>query len=443
MKNKVQTNSSNTKKEIFITTGEIFPDGAIIELVRGSEGSKKPNLLLWKGSAATIASHVKYRGRIYEAPELSTSIYRSTRLPARCGDYQSLRELFNGIVAEFDQRLQLSERDSRLLAAFSLSTWCAGRLPIAPKAVISGPDERSGVELLRLLSCVCRHPLLLAELTPGGFRSLPLELSPTLLVNQQALRPPMLRLFHASAYRGLHLTGNRGELIEIYGPKAVFSKSDAVFESLSEGAIQISLAQSRSRWAALDENVQKKIADKFQGRLLSYRLKNLFVPRESPVDGAEFTAATRQLALALGACLSEDPQLAQDTVALLRLQDEDVREQRFCDISFATIEVLWGLVHHETEKTLTVDELAKLVNALLRSRGEAMVYSAEEIGWKLRALGVRRHTSAAGRKVVLDRESCQRVHHLARTYDLPCVLDVSSGCPDCREAKPAVSKRLM
>ena len=84
MKNNIQTSSPNAKKEIVRTTGEIFPDGAMIELVRGFEGSSKPRLLLWNGTAATVASQVKHCGRIYEAAELPTNISRATRLPTQC-----------------------------------------------------------------------------------------------------------------------------------------------------------------------------------------------------------------------------------------------------------------------------------------------------------------------------------------------------------------------
>jgi len=208
-----------------ITTGEIFSGGTMIELVQAPQGSNKPHLLLWKGTGATIATQVEYRDHIYEAPELTANFYRATRFPARCNNYQSLRELFNEIATVFDQYLQLSERGSRLLTSFVIGTWLADHLPISPNLVISGPDQRLGIELLKLLSCLCRRPLLLTELTPGGFQSLPMQLSLTLLINQQSLRPSMLRLFHASSYRGLHLTGGRGVLIDIYGPKAIFAEA--------------------------------------------------------------------------------------------------------------------------------------------------------------------------------------------------------------------------
>ena len=84
---------------------------------------------------------------------------------------------------------------------------------------------------------------------------------------------------------------------------------------------------------------------------------------------------------------------------------------------------------------MRVDELAKDVNALLRSRGEILEYSAEEIGWKLKDLNIPRHTSSSGRQVLLGRETSQRVHRLAQVYDLPCSHRIEPDCPDCNQAQ--------
>jgi hypothetical protein len=415
---RAQAKASSTKNASVITAGEAFPDGAMIELVRGLARSTKPNLLLWKGNVATIASQVRYRDCTYEAPELAPSIRGATRLPRRCADYGSVRQLFSRIVKLFSSRLRFSDRESRLLTSFSMSTWLADRLPIAPGLVISGPDQGAGIEVLRLLSCVCRHPILLAEVSPGGFRSLPMYLSLTLLINQQGVRPNMQRLLLASSYRGLHLPGNRGSVVNVYGPKAIFCGTDT-FDTSSDGVMQISMTPSQLQWPTLDDNTQDKIANEFQPLLLSYRLKNHAKMRDPKVDVAEFTFVTRQLARSLAACLSEDPGLARETISLLRPQDEEVRQQRSRDVACVVVEVLWALVHKGKLKDIAVEELRKDVNALLRSRGETLTYSAEDIGWKLRELGIPRHTTSAGRKIVFTRDTSRNVHRLAAAYDVP------------------------
>ena len=424
----------------FISDGEIFPDGAIIEPVAGSAGAGKPDLLLWTRSKAKVGPRVEHGGCIYEVAELPPSLYRATRFPSCCRGYGSARSLFDSISDLSNRHLDLPELESGVLASFSISTWVADRLPIAPTLIISGPDPELGMNALRLLNCVCRHPLMLAEVTPGGFQSLPMQLGLTLLLNQQGLKPNLQRLFRASSYRGLHLPGKGGSVVDPYGPKAIFCGNDADLDTLGGAVIHISAAPSHSQSSALDERVQNEIANDFQPRLLMYRLRNLAKVHEAAVDVSTFTFTTRQLARTLATCFPENPELARDAVQLLRRQDEDVRGQRLCDVNCVIIEILCGIIHDGKHREVRVDALAEDVNALLRSRGEVLAHSAEEVGWKLRNLNIPRHSSSSGRRVLLGRDTSQSVHRLAETYGLPCTQRVEADCPDCNQSKTNVSK---
>lgn len=443
MNSKARTNAkrgSNATNSCIISAGEIFADGAMIELISGSSGLNKPDCLLWNGRKATVGPRVKHGGCIYEAPELVPSLYRAVRLPSQCTAYGSARGLFAAITDLFKRHLDLPERESRLLACFSISTWLADRLPTASTLIISGPDQELGIDVLRLLSCVCRHPLLLAELTPTGFRSLPMQLSLTLILDQQGLKPNMQRLLRASSYRGLLLPGNKGSVVDLYGPKAIFCGNDSAAHTLSGGVIHISVAPSLLQSSALYEQVQNEIANHFQPRLLMYRLKNSGKVHESSVDVSNFTFAMRQMARTLAMCFPDDSKLAHDTVQLLRPQDEEVRGQRSRDVNCAIVEILWAIIHNGKQREVKVDELAKDVNALLRSRGETIEYSAEETGWKLSKLNIPRQTSSSGRQVLLGRDTSQTVHRLARAYDLPCPQRAEASCPDCNQEKGTISK---
>ena len=108
---------SNATKRI-ISAGEIFPDGTMIELVAGSSGLDKPDFLLWDGKKASIGTHFKHGGRTYEVPELGPSLYRATRFPSRCDDYDSARDLFAAIADLFTRTFGFAGtgvKSSRLL----------------------------------------------------------------------------------------------------------------------------------------------------------------------------------------------------------------------------------------------------------------------------------------------------------------------------------------
>jgi len=443
MESKAKTNPKNglnAKRSCIISAGEILTDGAMIELVSGSSGLDKPRLLLWNGRNATVGTRVQHGAHTYEVPDLAPSLCRATRLPPHCTDYGSAHDFFVAVTDLFNLHLNLPKWASSLLACFSIGTWLADRLPSVPTLVISGPDEELGVDALRLLSCICRHPLMLAEVTPGGFRSLPTQMSFTLLLDQQELKPNMQRLLRASKYRGLHLPGNRGSLVDLYGPKAILCGNDAAADTLGGGVIHISVTPSQLQSSALDEQILVEIANKFQPRFLMYRLKNSEKVREARVDVSGFTFATRQLARTLAMCFPEDSELAREAVQLLRPQDQEVRAQRSRDVNCAIIEILWADVHGRKQRGVKVDELAKDVNALLRSRGEIFEYSAEEIGWKLKSLNIQRHSDRSGRQVLLERETSQNVHRLVRAFDLPCSQRAEANCPDCNQTKTALAK---
>ena len=154
MKAKANANSAANTRDSFISTGEIFADGAMIELVSSSSGLKKPDLLLWNGRKSTVGPRVKHAGCVYEAPELAPTLYRATRLASKCSGYGSAQRLFAGISELSQGHLGLTVSESSLLACFSMSTWLADRLPAAPGLAISGPEEELKIDVLRLLSCV-------------------------------------------------------------------------------------------------------------------------------------------------------------------------------------------------------------------------------------------------------------------------------------------------
>ena len=215
-----------------------------------------------------------------------------------------------------------------------MGTWLADRLPTALTLIISGPDHAFGIAVLCLLSCVCRRPICLPT-SPRADSVIAPARSPTLLLDQQELKPNMLRLLRASSYQGLHLLGNRGNVIHPYCSKAIFCGNDAMIDTISVGAIHIAAAPSKLQLSTLNENVQNEIARDFQPRLLQYRLTNATKAGESPVDVSSSTAPMRPLAWALAACFPEDPDSAGETINFLRPQDESVRGQTSCSVSTA------------------------------------------------------------------------------------------------------------
>jgi hypothetical protein len=173
-----------------------------------------------------------------------------------------------------------------------------------------------------------------------------------------------------------------------------------------------------------------EIANRFQPRLLRFRLehyRNVGEPRPGPSP------------LNLPACVEENSDFVQAVKPLLQRQQEDALARQGPDVRVAVIEVLWPLCHEISE--IGVGQLTGLTNTLLRDRRETLEFSAEEIGWCLRNLGLYRHRSADGMFLRFSREQITRIHQAASHLGL--TLPLVDGCPDCNPRESSVAQSVV
>ena len=111
----------------------------------------------------------------------------------------------------------------------------------------------------------------------------------------------------------------------------------------------------------------------------------------------------------------------------MQRQHQDAQARRGCDVSVAVVEVIWAASHEGKE--ITVTQVAEGTNALLRARGETLVYSAVEIGWQLKNLGIDRHRNGSGMVLQFSQANRILIHRLAQRLGLK--LSPSTGCANC------------
>jgi hypothetical protein len=80
------------------TAGEVFADGATIELV-GGVNPVHPQLMLWDGSTEITGAVVEYCGQQYEPAEIEGSILQELTLPTRSCPHGTTREFLTPTVA--------------------------------------------------------------------------------------------------------------------------------------------------------------------------------------------------------------------------------------------------------------------------------------------------------------------------------------------------------
>jgi hypothetical protein len=426
-------NNSGGKKRVLQTSGEIFLDGSAIELVASGLVDDQLKLLFWDGTKAIIAPEAEREQLIYKPPDLHASISQAIRLPRGETAFGKSGALFAEIRNLFENYIGLSEREAALLTLWVITSWFPDCVPNPPQLSISGPDTRLGIKLLLLLHCLCRHALLITDLNRHSFCSLVPLMRPTLLVSQPGLSPKLLSLWHATAFSGVFVPGKEGSLVNVTCSKAFFRGMESAPCSWGDDALHLALPLARGQFPPLDESRRSEIADRFQPRLLRYRLKNFRRVQESAA--APPTAPDSGTGRNLAAYVEVDDDIAKSAATLLQSQEQDAVARRGCDVNRAVVEVIWTPSHERGE--ISVSEIQGLTNALLRARGETTEFSSEEIGWRMRDLGLYRHRSAKGMILKFSRDSRARIHQLSRDFNLKLAL--MNGCTDCRPPEVVVN----
>jgi hypothetical protein len=414
------------------TSSEVFPDGSAIELV-GSASGDDLALLHWDGERAYIAPQIPYGGRFYRPPEVHASIRRAIRLPSTVMDYGTAGALFRELTGLYEYYVGLRTIEASPIAFWTISSWFADSLPSPPDLAVSGSDLSRAITLFRLNCCVCRRGLILAEMTRSAFGSLPMELRPTLMIAQPDLPRRIWSLWSASNYRGAFIPDRRGTVVDAVCSKAIFTGMNGT-SRWNEQTIHLTLAPAPSNLPRLDDREQKMIADKFLPMQLKYRFDHLHSARESRFPDSHVESTTDELARNLKLCVPDDPELMQGLVTLLDAQRQERVQRRLYDPNLAIVEVLWTELQ-DPQVEISISHLTDLTNALLHSCGANCLYSAEEVGWKLRQLEIPRHKGRDHMTVRFSQETSQRVHYLAQTFGL-ALPPHPNTCIHC--AKPQV-----
>jgi hypothetical protein len=128
-----------TDSDVVWTTGHLFPDRTVIELMRNTSNQGMV-LLRWKDEHCEMADRVEYSGTTYAAAPIAPSVQRALRLPARIGPPETTEALFGDLHAFFTSRSGQLDSCVTPLVFGVFASWLSPVLPIAP-----GDSFRIGV----------------------------------------------------------------------------------------------------------------------------------------------------------------------------------------------------------------------------------------------------------------------------------------------------------
>jgi len=418
---------------IVTTAGETLSDGSFLELVASATPGRLA-LLFRRAGDKKIAAQIEHSGCLYRPPNLDESIVRAMRIPHDVKPYGSIGKLLRRVREIFELHAGLPQPESALMTAWCASSWFADCLSSPPTLLISGPDMGCAIRLFRLLHCLCRRPVLLGDLSRSALLALA-PLGTTLLINQPDLPSGVRALWTTSNHRGFHVFGS-GKIRAVSGAKAIFL---GMANSREDQGVHLALPPTPRDLPPLDERQLEEIARELQPQLLMYRIRNFDEVRKfSPSKlGSIFVGS--EVARNLGASVLGDSEIVEAIAPLLQRAEQEKIARRGCDVHSAIIEVTWTPSHADRE--LGISRLAELTNALLRSRGEILEYSAEEIGWKLKNFGFRHHRNAGGIVLQFSQDNRLLLHNLAARLSLS--VQPVPDCTLCSSQEAVDAKRLM
>lgn len=406
-----------------------FHNGTRLCLVQQSPSSDV-SLLFWDGSTASIAASFELEGQLYKPLSISSNLLRNVRLPPSPASYGSLEDLVAQMAGAFQERAHVPEEQARLLAYCSVASWFPEAWGIAPCVCVISANGSDGVLVLNLLSCFCRHAVVLAQASAESLLHICPELQPTLLLNYSEMPQKVQGIINASCYRGLAIPRASGEMVHQFGFKAVATLEPPL--SL-ENSLSIEIPPRQGGPATFwDEDLLRELASEFQPKLLRYRLERFREVVASNFDVPEFTSPMREIARSLGMCLCSTG-LREDLSALLCEQDEEIRAGRSAADSAIIIEAMLMTTHDLQASSVYMGKVAEIGNAILEMRGEQPALSARGVGAILKAIGLyTQRLDKAGRGLPLDRRNRAKIHALARNYGVRSIANAFPGCPHCK-----------
>jgi hypothetical protein len=415
------------EEDLVETGGIVFPDGHCVELIKNDAGLP----ILLDSKSKKCHQRINHAGLIYVPPILAPSLLEALTLPSKPTDCGSTVEMF-GQIRDFFLGHGVSEDATQACTYFAFASWFPESLPVAPFLLLTGTQAEARV-LLRLLTCVVRHGLPLAEINLASFHCLPMHVQPTLLI--APVHPSMWKLFSASSHPATFVPNKNG-LTDAYCAKAAYAGSTSW--AVCEDSILISCTLRGGKLPFVNGLMLEKLAAHFQPKFLDYRLKHVAQVRDANFDAMMLPIPLRMLARALGSCIVDAPELQADVVRMLESQDDELRANRSLDPNFVTIEAM--LVHCHGENGFTrvgVGEIASTATAIMADRGETAVFESKGMGSLLRLLGFRAKRDSKGFAIHLTPDIRRLIHRLARDHRVGDSEQAVPGCPHCTEVMSA------
>jgi hypothetical protein len=426
--------------EVAIDFAEL-ENGTRIEIIENPDDATNCLFAVCTDGNVRYERRVASGGRVFIPVARRSGILANVPLPKGVLPCETPLDLIAQMVKLLAACLDLPPLDIILLAFFALSTWFPEKLPVAPYLALVGLPRSGKTTALRVLSMLCRRPLLVTDVTAAALYRAYDGGTPTVLIDETRTASDERALFHllrsGSTPGFLALRGSR--TYNCFGPKVITWTELPNDDALNSRCIFISLQETdRTNLRNPSDPRIVEQAEIVQMKLLRFRLEKFNTVSVSKILKADrLHSRGRDIYEALALAICEDKKLCAALASMIEGQEKMSRGP----MSLVDSVVLHALfpVAHDSSKPywIPVVYLTSAANARIRARRENVKLTPHAVGRALTALGfTNRKRFNNGWNLAMDEAARKRIHTLIRCYGVDESGDLSQlkqypGCDFC------------
>jgi hypothetical protein len=258
---------------------ETWHDNDLVEIVRDPNAPSRLAFLRWNNGTPAILHEIDHDGKHYVPPPKGAGLLAKIVLPDRMNPSGSTRELALDLESVISRFVEIDPDDVQKSVSFVLSSWFPECFETVPYLWLLGLFGGAKTTLLKVLRCLCRRSVLVGDICAAGLYRLAHETDITLLIDEVELdgsrsSSEMARLLRSGNTRGTDTIRN-GQRFSTFCFKVLASRQPPTDGALSSRSLFVSMRPTTKSLPVLDARAQLQIIQKFQSRMLAFRLENL------------------------------------------------------------------------------------------------------------------------------------------------------------------------